>query len=61
MTYIANVGYLLTRLYIGLGIDFKQKLLFVQVEAIYAIFFLTFIKIILPCYTGAMLHEKVFL
>jgi len=58
-TYIANVGYLFTRLFTALGADLKNSDPLVKVESIYAFLFLILIKILLPSYMGAILHERV--
>jgi hypothetical protein len=58
-TYVANIVYLFTRLYTGLEDDLRNSALFVKIESIYAFGFQFFIKILLPSYLAAQLHEKV--
>jgi len=59
LTFVANIGYLFTRLYVGLGKDLQNSLLIVKIESVYAFLFLIVIKILLPSYMGAQLNERV--
>ena len=59
MTYVANVGYLFTRLYTGLSDDLADPLLTVRIESLYAFGYQIILKILTPCYLASKLNEQV--
>jgi len=59
-TYGANIGYLLARLSLGIGTGINSSYFIEQVETVYALLLLIFVKILLPTYFGAILHDRVY-
>jgi hypothetical protein len=58
LTYVANVGYLFTRLYTGLQQDLQHPNFSVKLESVYAFGYQILIKILFPSYLAARLNER---